>query len=197
MTQEIAVWAVLLACMVTLFIVVVRRMATLARRTRDLERFQRAVESIDRRFSGVIAPLVRSLDETRRHTGNPETLREQAAQAETVLAELVSEARGLVSPGPLTATAAALAGELERAVRATSLVDHGIGAMVGTSMGRDLEAQTALKRGALNLRHAREAYGRRARDVARLRPADLVPGAALPASLTSAPLSTWSVEDDL
>jgi hypothetical protein len=196
MTQEVVVWVVLLAAMATLFVLVVRRMAALAARTRDLERFQRAVESIDRRFAGVVAPLVRSLDETRRHTGNPDTLRQQATEAETVLTELASEARDLAAPRPLAATAALLAGEVERAIRATSLVDHGIGAMVGTSMGRDLEAQTALKRGALNLVHAQEAYARRAREVARLRPPNLVPGATLPAALTATPASTWSADDE-
>ena len=48
--------------------------------------------------------------------------------------------------------------------------------LTNTSIGRDLEAQTSLKRGALNLRHARDAFAERARKVADLRPADLVPG---------------------
>jgi hypothetical protein len=48
--------------------------------------------------------------------------------------------------------------------------------MRNTSIGRDLEAQTSLKRGALNLRHARDAFAERARAVADLRPADMVPG---------------------
>ena len=33
--------------------------------------------------------------------------------------------------------------------------------MANKSMGRDLEAQTSLKRGALNLRHARDAFAER------------------------------------
>ena len=48
----------------------------------------------------------------------------------------------------------------------------------GKRGGRELEAQTSLKRAALNLRHARDAFGRappRCRD---LRPVDLVPGAS-------------------
>ena len=56
------------------------------------------------------------------------------------------------------------------------LVEHGLGMLTNTSIGRDLEAQTSLKRGALNLRHARDAFARAARKVAELRPADMVPG---------------------
>jgi hypothetical protein len=56
------------------------------------------------------------------------------------------------------------------------LVEHGLAMLTNTSIGRDLEAQTSLKRGALNLRHARDAFAERVRKVSDLRPADMVPG---------------------
>ena len=52
------------------------------------------------------------------------------------------------------------------------MVEHGTTIMVNVRRGpRELEAQTAIKRGYLNLIHAREAFARRALD-ARDLPAD-------------------------
>ena len=81
-----------------------------------------------------------------------------------------------------------------RAARAASLIEHGLGTLEGTSRGRDLEAQTSLKRGTLNLRHAHEAFGRIAREVARVRPADLAPGGSV-AEMGAAALATYPAND--
>jgi hypothetical protein len=107
-----------------------------------------------------------------------------------MLESLRGECRALPAPSLAAGLVAALVGDLDRAMRAASLVEHGLGAMAGTSLGRDLEAQTSLKRAALNLRHARESFAQRARDVAALRPADVAPGA--PPAAVSAPLGVYS-----
>jgi hypothetical protein len=53
--------------------------------------------------------------------------------------------------------------ELERAGRALDMVGHGAGILAQVRRrGRELEAQTAIKRGYLNLLHAREAIDRHA-----------------------------------
>ena len=57
-----------------------------------------------------------------------------------------------------------LTGELERAAGPPRWSQHGLDAMGARAVGRDLEAQTSLKRGALNLRHAQEAFARTARE---------------------------------
>jgi hypothetical protein len=176
-------WLALLAIMAVLFVVTLRRMSQLIARTRGLERFQRTVEGFDRRLAGAVEPLVAALDGTRRRTGDPSTLGEQLAAAQEVLEGLRAECRTLPTPAGLTAAAVGLAGDLDRAIRACSMVEHGLGAMATASLGRDLEAQTALKRGALNLRHAREAFSARAREIAAVRPGDLVPGAVRGSSL--------------
>ena len=49
--------------------------------------------------------------------------------------------------------------ELDRAARATDLVEHGLDALLAHRGHRELEAQTSLKRAALNLRNARGAVG--------------------------------------
>ena len=86
------------------------------------------------------------------------------------------------SPRPSSLTT-----ELDRAARAADMAEHGLNALSTGTRGRDLEAQTSLKRGALNLRHAREAIARLAREVEALRPMDIAtpmaPGAAPVAGL--------------
>ena len=53
--------------------------------------------------------------------------------------------------------------ELERAGRALTLIEHGCGLLgVDRGRGHEPEAQTSIKRGYLNLLHAREALARHA-----------------------------------
>jgi hypothetical protein len=177
-------WLALLVILAMLFVATLRRTSTLVHRTRTLERIQHSVDDIDRRFAEVVIPLIRNLDETRRHAGDPLVLSQDAAQAQAVLGGLIGEARALDVPPGLAAEKAVMAGELERAARAMSMVEHGLGVMTNYSRGRDLEAQTSLKREALNLRHAHDAFARVARDIAALRPPDLV---AKDAAATTAP----------
>jgi hypothetical protein len=191
---QAALWLGLLVALAVMFVVTVRRMSALIARTRDLERFQAAVDSIDRRFAGVTTPLLRNLDATRRHAGDPAALHDQVAEAETVLAELAGEAASLGPAPVLVAACAAMVAELERASRAVSLLEHGVATMAPGTRGRDLEAQTSLKRGALTLRHAQEAFARVAREVADLRPADLAAKDGVQVAATAA-LATYQAPD--
>ncbi len=167
------VWLAILGLLLVLFIVTLRRMSALVSRTRTLERFQAAIESLNLRLATAVGPLVRALDEARRHAADAARTTEILTHAQSVLDDLRAELERLEPPGPAADAVTGMRGELARAIRAASLVEHGLGAMQGKSLGRDLEAQTALKRGALNLRHAQDAFGQHARRVAELRPADL------------------------
>lgn len=169
-------WVAVLVALGALFAKTFRRMSTLTTRTRDLEDFQEAVLSIDLRFGGASQPLLRGVDEARRQAGDPAGLPALVTEAQAVIDELTGETEALVAPEGLAPVVAGMTGDLERAGRAVMLVEHGLGMMTNKSIGRDLEAQTSLKRGALNLRHARDAFAERARKVADLRPADMVPG---------------------
>jgi hypothetical protein len=193
-------WVAVLVALGALFLKTYGRMSTLTTRTRDLEDFQAAVDSLDLRFGAVAQPVLRSLDEARRHAGDPAGLPELVGAAQMVIEELTSETMALAAPEGLAPVVTAMTGDLERASRAVMLVEHGLGMMTNTSIGRDLEAQTSLKRGALNLRHAREAFAERARKVADLRPVDMAPGTPArkghPATLASYPVATADVDAD-
>ncbi len=184
MTAWAIIWAALLVALFVLFVVIARRMSALIERTHNLERIQRSVESIDRRLGAAADPLVARLDGIRRHSGDPEGLARDLGPAEAMLRELAVETRALQVPALLGRQRAVMVHEAERAVRAVELVAHGMDALLAARRGYEAEAQTSLKRGALNLRHAREAFGQVAREIAALRPADLAPGAQAAAPST-------------
>ena len=193
-------WLAVLVALGALFAKTYGRMSTLTTRTRDLEQFQAAVDSLDGRFGGVTLPLLRGLDEARRHAGDPTGLRELVTEAQLVVDELTGETTALAAPEGLAPVVTAMTGDLERAARAVMLVEHGLGMMVNKSIGRDLEAQTSLKRGALNLRHARDAFAERAHRVADLRPDDMVPGTPArngqPATVASYPVEATGADTE-
>jgi hypothetical protein len=190
--MQTIVWLLVLVVLAILFVFVLRRMSTLIARTRDLERYQKAVAGLDLRSAAVVDPLVRELDEARRHAANPEALRDAVTTVQASVGELTAEARAIPTPAPLVPTTVSLIAELERASRAADMAEHGLNAMTAGTRGRDLEAQTSLKRGALNLRHARESIARLAREVAALRPVDIAT-ATSPAPTAVPGLSSYQV----
>ncbi|HEY3335197.1 MAG TPA: hypothetical protein VGK16_08175 [Candidatus Limnocylindrales bacterium] len=192
------VWLVVLAALGILFLLTVRRLSVLMGRTRDLERYQKLVRQLDRRFAEVADPFVNQLDEIRRRSGDPRALGATLPAVQEMLGAISGEAQSASVPRGLAREAGAFTMELERAVRAGELVGHGLDALLADRGGRDLEAQTSLKRGALNLRHARDAASRLAAEIVAVRPADLLDradtalrGAAGPA------LPTYFVDDDV
>ena len=176
MTVGPILWIALISVLIgllVLFLLTTRRMSVLIARTRDLEQVQQAVESIDLRLAAVTDPLVARLDEIRRRAGDPQALARELEPAQAMLQDLAVETRALRLPEVLAGQALVMVNETDRAVRAAALVEHGLDAMLATRGNREMEAQTSLKRGALNLRHAREAFGRAAAEVAAMRPADV------------------------
>jgi hypothetical protein len=89
----------------------------------------------------------------------PDTVRETLDAAHDAVERYRAETEALAPPtgyGPLRAR---LVEELDRAARALDMVDHGCATLSVARVGRALEAegQTAIKRGYLNVLHAREA----------------------------------------
>lgn len=197
MTQETTLWLVVLALLGVAALLVIRRMSRLAGRTRDLDQFQRSISELDRRFAAAAGPLVTALDEIRRHGGDPAALARTLPITSDAIRAVTLEARALHPPALLAEHAAALVRELERAQRATELVEHGLASMLVGRGPRELEAQVSLKRGALSLRHAREAFARLVGVVTAVDPASL----AKPTSPRPAPplpgVPTYLVDDGL
>ena len=167
-------WIAVLGVLALAAWIVVRRMAALARRTRGLEQFQRDIAEIDVRMAALLGPLVMRLDDLRRLTGDPSAVASDLGPASATLEELAAVARGTRPPAPLAQRAGTVVAELERALRALDLLDHGLRTALEGRRDTGAEAGVALKRGTLNLRHSRDAVGRVAAEIAAIRPADLL-----------------------
>jgi hypothetical protein len=175
MPLAVAVWLIILAVLAVGFLIVLRRMSMLVGRTRDLERFQRAAAAVDERFGAAVEPLEARLADIRRHTGDPAALRAELDPAQATLRVLVADAGELRPPPGMEELATALGQEIERARRAAEMLEHGLDTLLAVRGGRELEAQTTLKRADLNLRLAREGCATVTARIAAVTPADLVP----------------------
>ncbi len=175
MPQAALIWlGLLLVVLVILLAITTRRMSSLIARTRDLEAFQKAVAELNGALGAAVDPLVLQLDDIRRRNGDPTSLARGLDTIQSELRGLVQRGRELRPPRPLADEAAALLAELDRSSRATDLVEHGLDALLAHRGHRELEAQTSLKRAALNLRNARGAAAAIAARVGMVRPADLL-----------------------
>ena len=196
MNWATVIWLLVLVALLVLFLLTVRRLSVLMGRTRDLERYQKLVKQLDRRLGEVADPFVTQLDEIRRRSGDPRTLAESLPGVQDALRAIAAEGRGAKVPTGLSREAAAFTVELERAVRAGDLVGHGLDGLLADRGSRELEAQTSLKRGALNMRHAREAGTRLAAEIVALRPADLLDRVEHPARTGANPTRATYIVDD-
>ena len=176
MPQAALIWlALLLLVLLGLFLLTVRRMSVLIGRTRDLERFQSAVAALDAGLAAVVDPLVAQPRRDPAARRRPDRPRRRARRdARRACATSPPRAASCARPRRSSDEAAALVVELDRAARAADMVEHGLDALLAHRGRRELEAQTSLKRGALNLRNARGAATRIAARSPRSGRADLL-----------------------
>lgn len=152
---------------------VLRRVSSLAGGTHDLERFKADVVGIHQRLSQTVDPLVGHLDDVRRGARDPVETAAEVDAARTTLRAVSRQAREMKPPAVLADRARELVWEVDRAVRAADMAGHGISQVGARRHDSGAEAQTALKRGTLGLRHAREAVARSMMEVAKLTPAEV------------------------
>ena len=159
--QALAV-AVAVAFALALWIVL-RRASQLVAETRRIDSFRRAIEDIATRSATSIDGVTARIDAVRRQTLPPEALAENLAAATDAMERYAGEAEALRGPRGFTDIRDPIVAELRRAGRALEMVEHGRSILTSARVGgRELEAQTAIKRGYLNLIHAREAIARHA-----------------------------------
>ena len=155
------------------FLVLFRRASRALARTRDEERFRRAVDDLARRIDASLGGVVERIDEVRRHQVGADEIQPNLVAAREAIARYTEEATALHGPVPADEVRANLLAELGRAARALAMAAHGCELNVaGLGRNRELEAQTAIKRGYLNALHAREAIARHADELASGRPDD-------------------------
>ena len=150
-----------------LFVVVLRRAGRLVARTREVQAFRSAVRDLDARIGLSLDGAARQIDSVRRQALAVEGIGDTLAAASEAVARYADEARALKGPPEAAVIGREIVAELGRASRALDMVEHGVTILASVRRGgRELEAQTSIKRGYLNLIHAREAIGRHAARVA-------------------------------
>jgi len=145
------------------FGIVLRRAGRIVARTREVENFRSSVRELAARIDQSLDGATGRIDAVRRQQLAASTIGATIEAATDAIARYIEEARALHGPPVAAAIRDDLVAELERADRALAMVDHGATIMAAvTRRGRELEAQTSIKRGYLNLVHAREAIARHA-----------------------------------
>lgn len=156
-----------------LFVAVLRRASQVFSETRDAMNFRRGVAEISRRAGFAIDSIGRPIDGLRRRELGPDAILGDLEAAQATIDRCRGEARALRAPTAMLALRDVLADELERAGRALDSVEYGRSILAaGVRDWRGPEAGTSIKRGYLNLLHAREAIERHAAAVAGWRTAD-------------------------
>jgi hypothetical protein len=151
---------VLLAAAVAL---AARRTGAVLQRTRVAEGFRGDIADLARRVEQSLGDVSVLIDALRRRAAEPEAVRPSLDAARDAVDRYAEEARELTGPRSTAAHRQAMVAELERAGRALELVDHGCAlALVGRRLEHGPEAETSIKRGYLNLIHARESIAEHA-----------------------------------
>ena len=144
-------------------VVVFRGTGRIAARTREIQQFEAEVKDLAFRADTLLGAAAGQIDAVRHQQAGPEAIGQTVAEATETLERYGEEARGWSGPRRAQGIRDDLVGELERAIRALGMVEHGADMLASARRGsRDLEAQTSIKRGYLNLIHAREAIARHA-----------------------------------
>jgi hypothetical protein len=160
----------ILACVL---LMVLRRASRALRRTREAEQFREAVDALAGRIDQSLGVVIERIDAARRHEVEAPAIGVDLEAASASVRLYAEEVAVLDGPVPAPEVRTRLLAELDRAGRGLEMVAHGC-ALLDLSAGRhrELEAQTAIKRGYLNTLHAREAIARHAADLAAGRTAD-------------------------
>ncbi len=140
------------------FAVVLRRAGRIVARTREVENFRSSVRDLAIRIDQSLDGAIGRIDAVRRQQLAADTIGATIEAATDAVTRYIDEARALHGPPAAEAIRDSLVAELERADRALQMVEHGATILAQqTRRGRELEAQTSIKRGYLNLVHAKEA----------------------------------------
>lgn len=140
------------------FAYVLRRAARVVAVVREDDTFRRDGAALGERAVVAIAAGAQRIDRVRRRNDAPSMLDDVLPQLLDTLGALRVEADALVPPAALAALSVRLAEEIDRAGRSIEMVRHGC-ELLGVEAGRprELEGETSIKRGYLNLLHAGDA----------------------------------------
>ncbi len=127
----------------------------------------RAAADIARRAVTSLSELCAVVDDMRRRKSGPESGAPSLRASTDALHRYAEEAEAIARRNPDHEAGRSLVAEIERAQRAVALVEHGRQMMLDTGVEHVGEGETSIKRGYLNLVHAREAIRTRGEQLTR------------------------------
>lgn len=155
--------------LLVLFALVLRRAGRFLAATRDVERFRRQVGDLGGRVETSLGEVSVQVDAVRRGQVGADALGDDISASLDAVSRYAEEARALRPPTAAAPIRTEIIAELERVARALEMIEHGRSIQTSArSGGRELEAQTSIKRGYLNVLHAREAIARQRQAAAEL-----------------------------
>jgi hypothetical protein len=150
--------------LLALFILVLRRAGRFIAATRDVERFRRQVGDLAGRVEISLGEICSRVDAVRRGQLGADMLADDLSASIDSVERYTDEARGFHPPADGRVVQTEIVAALERSARALEMVEHGRSIQASArSGGREIEAQTAIKRGYLNVLHARESIAHQAK----------------------------------
>ncbi len=120
-----------------------------------------AVEEIARAADEPLCILAQVTDEMRRRLTDARETEMAVGSAAAAIRRQIDRAAALAQANPQSENAAGLVEDLQRALRAAELIEHGRQMLVDEQYGDIGEGETAVKRGYLNLTHAHDAIRER------------------------------------
>jgi len=170
MSVELVLPLVIFSVLVAVFLVVLRRISLILADSREASIFRKGVESLAARVDATLADIIGRIDALRRQQIEADEIVIPLDQALQQLLAYSEEARALGGPPTVAGPEAAFAAEIDRADRALQMVEHGASILGSAgSAQRFFEAQTTIKRGYLNVLHARDAIARHGQEIAAAR----------------------------
>jgi hypothetical protein len=149
--------------LIVLFGLVLRRAGRFIAATRDVERFRRQAGDLTTRIETSLGEICERVDAVRRGQVGAEALGDDIAASLDAVSRYADEAKALRPPREGGRIRDEIIAELERAGRALEMIEHGRSIQVSARAGgREVESQTSIKRGYLNVLHAREAIAHQA-----------------------------------
>jgi hypothetical protein len=167
----------LFAALVAVLLVVLRRTARVVAATRELDGFRTTAGDLAARVAASLGAASARIDAVRRGQVAPDTILDTLNAAGDAMRRYGDEAEALVVPPGYEQLRRRLAEEVGRAGRALDMIEHGCQSLSSARVGRAraAEGHIAIKRGYLNILHAREAIVEIATNLSSPRPSRTSP----------------------
>ncbi|MGI8704173.1 MAG: hypothetical protein ACR2JZ_06645 [Candidatus Limnocylindrales bacterium] len=154
---QVLVALLLAALLLAALLFFLRRASQALNRTREVAGFQREAQEVGERVDGTLLGLIDRVDQVRHGSLPAAEIHAALVSGVEKLEGYLVEVQGIAAPRGLVGTRERIATDIERGIRALQLIEHGAEQWEQTHGRRsELEAQTSIKRGYLNLLHARE-----------------------------------------